>query len=371
MRGVSKKMLISILTSVIVFVTMVATTFAWVGIFTYANTDSFKINLKISELNSNYFLTISSNGKKGSFSDSVPTIDVERQIINNYYNNNYDNLSNSAAKQMFDKISLAPVSTTISDSNNFSSFEEVNYNSGALDLIESKDYYKFDLYLSVDTKEGITADTTGIKASVLLSNIEETLIGTINSDKFIDDNPFKGKPSNPIVDLLKTIPTEFKVDSKNACRIGMSIYDPINIEDEYMGNENPVMSFIYQGGNQLPSYDDITKVYDLGGCLPEDQNTALLELKKIRPDYSMSTKDLYYSKLNEAINRNDLTLTKDNEMIWNRFEHSKYLGCMNGIQTKMKLSIYFWFEGWDADCLKHIQLQPVTLNLTFSSGIED
>ena len=41
MRGLSKKMFISILTSVIVFVTMVATTFAWVGIFTYANTENF------------------------------------------------------------------------------------------------------------------------------------------------------------------------------------------------------------------------------------------------------------------------------------------------------------------------------------------
>ena len=47
MRGVSKKMLISILTSVIVMVTMVATTFAWVGIFTYANTDNATSNGRI------------------------------------------------------------------------------------------------------------------------------------------------------------------------------------------------------------------------------------------------------------------------------------------------------------------------------------
>ena len=50
MRKVNKKILISILTSVIVMITIVATTFAWVGIFTYANTDSFSINLKVSEL---------------------------------------------------------------------------------------------------------------------------------------------------------------------------------------------------------------------------------------------------------------------------------------------------------------------------------
>ncbi len=74
MRGANKKMLISILTSVIVFVTMVATTFAWVGIFTYANTDLFQINLKVEDYKTNYFLTISDTGVRGTFSDSIPVI---------------------------------------------------------------------------------------------------------------------------------------------------------------------------------------------------------------------------------------------------------------------------------------------------------
>ena len=97
MRGLSKKMLISILTSVVVFVTMIATTFAWVGIFTYASTDKFNLNLKVQDLDSNYFLTISSTGEKKSFSSEIPTIELERQIVNNRYDNRYIDSSNDTS----------------------------------------------------------------------------------------------------------------------------------------------------------------------------------------------------------------------------------------------------------------------------------
>ena len=82
MRGLSKKMLISILTSVIVFVTMVATTFAWVGIFTYASTDKFEMNLKVSR-NANDYLTISATGVKGSFSDEANITEIQKNILKN------------------------------------------------------------------------------------------------------------------------------------------------------------------------------------------------------------------------------------------------------------------------------------------------
>ena len=83
MRKVNKKILISILTSVIVMITIVATTFAWVGIFTYANIDNFSINLKISELDANYFLTISATGEKGSFSDEADSKEIKKQVLMN------------------------------------------------------------------------------------------------------------------------------------------------------------------------------------------------------------------------------------------------------------------------------------------------
>jgi len=370
MRGVSKKMFISILTSVIVFVTMVATTFAWVGIFTYASTDNFKINLRVSELDSNYYLTISDTGQVGSFTDEIPAINLKRQIIKSRYNTVYDNSSDTVIEKVFDEITLAPATTQI-DNNSFKPFTKIDVYNPTLTLVNCNDYYKFDLYLSVDTKEGITSSTTGIKTNVLLTNLEEMLMGTICSGKFLNSNPFGDLPSTPINDLLKNIPNEFSVNSKNACRVGFSIYEPIGINEQYQGDEKPIKSMIYQGGNELPTYDINNDVYDLGGCLPEDQNTALRELKVVRSSYSLINPPYYYSLIDEACNRGDLVINEENSEIWNRNEHTSYLGVMDGVQTKMKLSVYFWFEGWDSDCFRTIIEQPVSLNLTFTAGIED
>ena len=370
MRGISKKMFISILTSVIVMVTMVATTFAWVGIFTYANTEKFQLNLKTSKLDSSYYLTISGTGKRNSFSDSVPAIDIERQIVNFRYDNNYIDTNDEVITQLYDRISLAPVTTSIIN-NSFTEFEEIDYNYSSLKFDVSKDYFKFDLYLSVDTKEGITSETTGINSNVLLAGLDETLNGTISTGKFLNSNPFGNLPSGQINDLLKSIPETYSVNSKNACRIGLSLFEPIEIDDEYTGHELPVKSYIYQGGNELPSYDEETGVYDLGGCLPEDQNTALQELRIIRPAYSSLPSGLYYEKLNSAMARNDLTITEENSKLWDKQNNYKYLGVMNGIQTKMKITVYFWFEGWDSDCLQLIERNPVSMQLTFTTGLEE
>ena len=372
MRGISKKMFISILTSVIVFVTMVATTFAWVGIFTYARTDSFQMNLKVQELDSNYFLTISSSGKAGSFGNDVPTIEVERQVVNYIYDNKYKNESDTSISYIFDEIKLSPVTTLVNGNNELSRFEKMNFNSGQLNFIDGeKDVYKFDLYLSVNTKEGISSETTGIKANVFLTDLNDVLVGSLGTGRFNNSNPFNELPSNPINDLLKNIPDKFTVNSKNAARFALSMYEPISIDSSYDDSYHPVKTIIFEGGKETPSYDPSSDSYDLGGCLDHDQNTALQELKVVRPYYANSTV-LYNKKLAAVQERKDLEITEENSKIWDKQEHiNDYLGCMNGIQTKMKISVCFWFEGWDADCLNFIVRQPVTLNLSFTAGSDD
>ena len=39
--------------------------------------------------------------------------------------------------------------------------------------------------------------------------------------------------------------------------------------------------------------------------------------------------------------------------------------------TMMKMTIYFWFEGWDADCFKAVGGSPVTLNIELSISNEE
>ena len=376
MRGISKKMFISILTSVIVMVTMVATTFAWVGIFTFANTNDFKLNLKTTGLDSNYYLIISSSGNEGTFSDEVPAIEIKKQIINEKYGNRYDSLSDESIEQIFNSIKLETSTTSINADNTLAPFMSIDYNNYFnVSYKESTGYYKFDLYLSVDTKEGVTPETTGIDANVYLDAMENMLTGTIHSGVMSNENPFLGLPSSPINDILKKIPKAYNIDSKNAVRVAFSFYEPILMSKQY-SDELPTKTIIYHGGNKNPSYDLENDVYDLGGCLPPDQNLALKELFVLRPSYISNTSKQY---LDDALSKvrtreeNELDISNDNRLVWNRSENSanNYFGIMNGIRTKMKITIFLWFEGWDADCLKSIELQPVNLNLTFTTTDND
>ena len=388
MRGVSKKMFISILTSVIVFVTMVATTFAWVGIFTYANTENFSFNLKVSELDVNYFLTISATGKKDDFSDTADIYEIKKDILKNQ-SKWTDSVINELSKDGIDSMyagnnRIEPSTCIIDEEGNISDFKTVNYkntyNFEYLDQTSNLKYLKFDLYLSVNTKEGIQ-DSTEVNSNVFLSNIANTLAGSIGKQKLINGNPFKKMPSiDTKYQELLSLPDNdsFKVNSSNAVRFALCLYDPINIDDEYIGLEKPNKTYIYQGGSTTPNKS--SDIYDLGGILPEEYNTALNELLIIRPNYNSSPvasyNDYYYNCLNKAIERgnNDLELTEENSTLWSKpsnVDTSPYLGVHNGIQTKMKITVYFWFEGWDSDCLVGIDQLPVTMNLTFTSGVDD
>ena len=200
--------------------------------------------------------------------------------------------------------------------------------------------------------------------------MDETLIGSISRGIFGNINPYGDLPSDSPYSILKEIPQMYSVNSKNAVRFGLSVYEPINVNSNY-SDESPLFTKIFQGGSQMPSYEE--GVFNLGGCLEKQYNTAINELLIVRPNYySLTSRGIFEQSLYNASIRNDLELIESNRQIWNKREHlDNYLGCMDGIQTKMKISVYFWFEGWDADCLKAIEKQPVTLNLTFTSGTDD
>lgn len=370
MRRVSKKMFISILTSVIVFVTMVATTFAWVGIFTYANTDLFQLNLKVEDYKTNYYLTISDSGKKGSFSDSVPIINLEKQIVNKRFNDRYANESDQVIHKIFNSSPISNVSTFLdSTSNDLTDFYRLNTGARYKPEFEATNsYIDFDIYLSVDTREGITSDTTGIKANVVIDNIENCLDGVKMYYRFLNRNPFSELPSGSEYSILKTIhdTKTFNINTKNSARFSLSLYEPIPIDQEYT-DESVIKTIIFQGGNQKPEYDSTNDVYDLGGILESDYNTASKELLAVRPNYAFENQ--YFDKLNDVINnRNDLELIEDNRLIWDKDQYTNYLGCMDGVQTKMKINVRLWFEGWDSDCISAIEEKSIILNLAFTAN---
>jgi len=381
-RGLSKKIIISLLTSVVVLITMIATTFAWVGIFTYASASNFEMNLKIQETKANYYLTISGSGKNGTFGEAVDIIEIERQILKNRknsseYSSYIDSQDDNSIETIFSKLTLTPLTTTVSD-NKLTSFQAIDYKQrDYLSMIDTIGYYKFDLYFSVDTKEGINLETTEINAPILMTELENTLVGTLADFNFSNGNPFNGLEDNPKNTILKSLPNVYTVNSANAMRFAFEIFSPLDINAEYNDNAEPNDLKIYQGGTQEPALSEDGS-YSLGGILEEERNTALKELLVIRPYLKNSIytgkKEYFEECLSNAVNRgvNDLEITNENREIRAKASNSElesgdFLGVHSGVQTKVKVTVYFWAEGWDSDCLFGIDQKPTTLNLTFTA----
>jgi hypothetical protein len=401
-------MLISILTSVVVFVTMIATTFAWVGIFTYASTDSFQMNLKVNK-SSNYFLTISpyDSTVSNDFCDSVPLADIQKQVLN-FWNIPFgqDDSASVIDSLYTRRHNVEASSPNIDDNGNINGFSRiVNLNSGPLEYVSTNTYIKFDVYLSVNTIDGITVikddetgeivgGTSGINAYVALDEISKTLIGTMNSYNLINGNVIRRyNPSNfdwqyyyahKSLSSITTIDGEEKIidkasirtDSSSAARFALAVYNPIKITDTYTGDETPINTIVYQGGSALPTYDETSDVYSMGGILPEEYNFAYQEANAL---YNVFNRGLRIPNKTAEFENNvkQLTGTKKDNIVWNAPSYSdvdinnvNYLGVEKGIQTKQKLTIYFWFEGWDSDCTWVIDRKSVTMNLTFTADID-
>lgn len=378
MHKVVKKLYISILTSVLVFVTIVATTYAWVGILTYSNFDNISMNLEISDSNRTYQLLISTTGEVGSYGDSIPYMDVQKAIMDYKgidYKSYIDQNDEVAVDTFFSnkKLSmLTPVSPNLNlETNELDNWYEMELKSKSYQLIETNKYFCFDIYLIVDPIEGIQ-ETTSINANIFLDDIENSLSGLLCTGSKINDTFFESLPSSdPLKSLLSGIPTTFSVNSANSTRFALSIYNPIDINSNYSNSNKPLKTLIYQSGKQTPNHIKDNQ-YDLGGILPEEYNYALQEINELfnlqNTNLSQDAAEVYEKR------KNDLELIESNNMVWqktnelyNDRDEPIYFGVNNGIQTKIKIRVYFWFEGWDADSLRYINAEKVYFNLKFTT----
>lgn len=394
MHKVRRKIIFSSISLFVFVITLLATTYAWVGIFTYASTGSFDINLKVNEIDANYFLVISSTGEFNpseginTFGDEVSIDDIRLQCLKNL-GVNTENLTTSKlieASYIRETSSLSPVTTLINGNKSFDKFYKYdvfnrnsiyNYdtNTYSMSMEESAEYIKFDLYFSVDTKEGIGEDTE-INSNIFLTELEDMLIGKeynhqILKNNFTDYNyPSTSSDDlilklNESIPLLKSIPLSkrVKINSANAVRVGFELYEPVNIESNYTGNEKVVASSIYHAGKTIPNYNSDDDIYDFGGIIPTEYNTAAQELMNLKVGLEAYVPE-------NAINRGDLEINEDNSQIWQKPSsyNQPLLGVHNGVRTKMKVSVYLWYEGWDADCLLGLSKSTVSLNLAFTAG---
>ena len=78
-----RKIIFSIIACMLLLFTVVATTYAWVGIFTYANTGSFDIGIYSERKDFEYWLTISLTGNADDFGQEADSTGIRKQIIEN------------------------------------------------------------------------------------------------------------------------------------------------------------------------------------------------------------------------------------------------------------------------------------------------
>ena len=189
-----RKIFFSIIACTLLLLTVVATTYAWVGIFTYANTGSFDIGIYSERKDFEYWLTISLTGNPGDFGQEADSTGIRKQIIENMGLDSRYTESAEAINSFFAGSKLNSVSCVIDDTTlQPTGWYEANHSEKTyFRTMETNQYYKFDFYLSVDVKNGINPSTQDFTSSVYLTDLEQTIIGNYGKMDFkpTGHNPF-------------------------------------------------------------------------------------------------------------------------------------------------------------------------------------
>lgn len=355
MQTIIRKVYLSIMVSILCMITLVTSTFAWIGFLNFSNFEKFEINLNGSELEE-YGIEISLTGEDGTFGSSVNAIDLRKAILKNWgYTEEFlDSKSNDDILELFRDLNMAQCSVIPNDDKSFPDFVDMSNQI-------TKCYFKFDIYISA-----FQAFDTGDDAEYYLDAYlrGDLLEGTKDTrslvNKFTYPSDFINSASNAIP-AGAVIHKNITVDSSSACRVAIQKY---NVVDKYCPqqyDENSVIQeyIIYQGGSSMPTYDPVTGVYSFGGIMEDKYNLALY-------DYNTKYPQIAKTIPTELFTRGDMEYTPNVKIIDSSKPEEKI-----GINQMMKMTIYFWFEGWDADCFEVIDRNPVTLNLNFSTDNKD
>lgn len=360
MHKLTRKIYISILTFVFLLFTVVATTYSWVGILTYSSIEDFNLNIKTSKTK-DYSLLIS--GFDEVYGEYVSKTTIQKNILANMYG--FDNVKNvvessdeSYINYNFNRMAgLAPVTTYVNSDLLLDTFYEMpNLANGNTNFEKSNKYFKFDLFFIIDPINDSNNKDTFIDSNLLISNLTESMVGTKSTGTLISGNPFISNPSTKY-EILNSIPNAFTIDSSYASRLAIQIFEPIEIESSYEQNQLPTNTYIFYNGTIEPSCNE--NIYNLGGILPEENNFAIQQINKI---YNVDLKidNKYKDRMEYSTQIGEKYIRKKND------NSKSYFGIKNGIKTKIKISVYFWFEGWDADCIEFIDMKKVLINLNFA-----
>ena len=371
MRKALRRMYVSILMLGLSIIAIGFTTYAWVGIASNSTFDNFTINLKPNETDdSEYGIQLSLTGKKGDFSDSIDPTNLKRQLLINF-GVDVSRLTDTGVEIEFNKLNLDQCTVSRKDSNPNFFNEFFNMGDGANGAYITKKYLWFDLYISLYRKDG-EEDLGDQNLSIYLRQVEndEGRLEIIDSDisstnvlnkiKYPSYNPTGRNILGNGIDFGQTITGNVLVKPSTAARLAFQKFDAKEVGDTSWYEDNVKSLTIYRTGSEFPTYNSLTGVYDFGAILEKEYNFAYnyhTSLMGYNFDYMEP-----YVKFDDVFNRGDILYKDDG--ITNHIIKDE-----DGVTTnKMaRFRIYFWFEGWDANCFDVIDRQKVSINLAFST----
>ena len=376
-----KKLYISVLTSILVLLTTVATTFAWVGVFANSTFESFDIGIKASSLEE-YNIEISTDGIH--FSNELSFTSVQRQILTNFGYENVNDMTDERVNTLYLRLNLDQCTTVPNLNGN--KIVSLGHFKDMFD-VPTKKFMKFDMYISA-TKNydaGSSSDFSmdvflgpnmlkGKKKSYTLFNHYTYLSDFVNPYTELINNNLLTLPEGIHPILAGTTISTARVDSSSAARVAFEKYPVVTKghPELYTDSVQPKSAIIYQDTYEYPIYSD-DGYQSFGAILPDEDNLATM--------YYNSTEYIYYTAEIKKISLpNDLKTTrsvigsvpdlvlssKTNQLI-----DSSNLDEQVGINTMMKMTVYFWFEGWDSDCFPVINHSPVDININFMMRNEE
>ena len=367
-----KKLYISVLTSILVLLTTVATTFAWVGVFANSTFEQFEFSIKPSKYDANkeYNIEISLNGI--DFFSEISFDSIKPIILKNWGYENVDSMSKDTVNLLFQNLNQDQCTTIpVMEGNKIKklgNFIDIEGNS-------TSKMFKFDIYLSA-YKIYDQGSSSNFSMDVFLHS------GLLTGQKksYVLKNPFTYQ--NTFVNPYDTLGLSFpnyrtiqanekifsaKVDSASAARVAFEKYPVVSKghPELYTSSVEPVSSLIFQDSYEYPVQNLEDNSYSFGAIVPDDYNLAV--------GYYNSTEYAYYKYKIKSVSlpdeilttrsvlgtAPDIRLTKETNQLIDATNPDEQIG----IDTMMKMTVYFWFEGWDADCFPVINYSPVSINI--------
>ena len=371
-----KKLYISVLTSILVLLTTVATTFAWVGVFANSTFESFDVSIKGSFLGE-YGVVISATGEEGTFSETIDALTVKKMILKNWGYSSEKIEDDEKAEALFNSLNMHQCTTLpILDGNKIKKL-------GTFKTIEkmiTKNYFKFDIYVApIQLYPGSTSDY------LLDLYVSDNLI-TSTPRNYIPTHSvtFPNSFSNPLINLPDGITIinggsklkNIRHNPSKACRVAFEKYSVVDkgSPEQYTSLDEPISTVIYSTDSyNYPIYDSNSTTYNFGGILPNDANFGILNYNQ--SDYIYAKNGIKYLSMDEDIysirgvtgSHPDIVLSSETNHLINPTNANEQIS----LEKMMKISISFWIEGWDADCINTLNQNLLTLSVELNTTNEE